>query len=215
MTSDDQSEATDYHYQTFVNCRKSLQKHPIPSQIPTSTLTTASDTYLEDSDNPTPFLKSGGDKALPQYSGRANEDINAFFYKLKIFPRHPSIENCHLHKSTTSDNSTQSKYLCTLLGLCLSSEVLHQFLVNSKFKDKGIEMYHHLQSTKQSVSKSSASRLFQLIFHTKIAKDESFELFARQLRTTYRACNYHLPTLQMKKVISPKGVTLPIQRFLF
>ena len=117
LVSDDRSEATEYDYNTFFNPGKSVQK--FPAQIPTSTLTTTSDAYIEDLDNPTPFLKLGGDKALPKYAGRANEDINAFFYKLRIFLRHPSIVNCHLQESTNEENSSQSKYLCTLLGLYL------------------------------------------------------------------------------------------------
>ena len=80
MISDDQSEDTDYNYETFVNRGKSDLKQQIPLQIPTSNLTTTSDVYLDDLDNTTPFLKSGRDKSLPRYSGRATEDINAFFY---------------------------------------------------------------------------------------------------------------------------------------
>ena len=48
----------------FVNHGKLVPKPNIPTQVPTNTLTTASDTYLEDPDNLTPFIKSGGDKAL-------------------------------------------------------------------------------------------------------------------------------------------------------
>ena len=102
-------------------------------------------TYTDYTDDPTPFLTAGGDKALPRYSGRKNEDINAFFYKLRIFLNHPSINNYHKHKTTTSFNYNESKHLSTLLSLCLLGEALHPFLDNSRFDNKGIEMYHHLR----------------------------------------------------------------------
>lgn len=45
-----------------------------------------------------PFLTAGPDKALPRYSGKEQEDINEFVYKLKIFLEHPSIDNCQKEK---------------------------------------------------------------------------------------------------------------------
>ena len=97
LVSDNQSVVTDYGYHTFVHeAKKSTKKHDILEQIPTNTLTTSSELYLEDPDNPTPFLKAGGDKALSRFPGKPTEDINTFSHKLKIFLRHPSASKCHL-----------------------------------------------------------------------------------------------------------------------
>ena len=57
IISKDHSSATEYDYHTFVSHGK-VQKQHIPNHVPRSTLTTTLDNYLEDPDNPTPFIKS-------------------------------------------------------------------------------------------------------------------------------------------------------------
>ena len=133
-------------------------------------------------------MPAGGDKALPKYAGEKNEDINAFFYKLRIFLSCPSINNCHQQKQTTDENIQESKNLRTLLGLCLSGEALHPFLANTRFDNKGIEMYYHLRQMKNPISQAYISTLFQSIFHTKIKKNESFDSFGKQRRIIFRSC---------------------------
>ena len=152
------------------------------------TYTTSSVIYTDFTEDPTPFLTVGGGKALPCYSGKKNEDINAFFFKLCIFLSHPSISNCHTQKHTTCSNYVESKNLSTPLGLCISGEALHPFLVNSRFDNKGIELYRHLKQMQNSIQHVSASTLSQSMFHTKIKGDESFDSFRTRLRTIYRSC---------------------------
>ena len=60
------------------------QTNQVPQNIDRP-IATSSVSYTEYSDDPTPFISSGGNKALPKYSGKKSEDINAFFYKLRIF----------------------------------------------------------------------------------------------------------------------------------
>lgn len=61
-------------------------KQIIPSHVSDATdSTTATDSeYI--SNSTLPFLTSGSSKALPTYTGKTNEDINNFFYKL-----HPTL----------------------------------------------------------------------------------------------------------------------------
>ena len=105
MISDDQSEVTDYDYTTFIHTKPGpTSKATLPSHYNNGPPTTSSASYVDTLNNPTPFLTAGSEKALPKYSGKPSDDLNAFIFKLKIFLRHPSINNCHLQDKTDSSN---------------------------------------------------------------------------------------------------------------
>ena len=101
--------------------------------------------YLEDPNNPIAFLKAGGNKFLQRIVGKPRKDINTFFYKLCI--KYGKLALNFLKKLN------QSRYLYTLRDLCLSGEVLQLFLENTKFAEKGIETYQHIDSIKHQFQK--------------------------------------------------------------
>ena len=77
-----------------------MKNQQIPENIPEK-YTTSFVTYTDFTEDPMPFLSAGGKKVPPKNSVKKTEDINTFFYKLQIFPSHPSINNCHRQKITT------------------------------------------------------------------------------------------------------------------
>ena len=171
-------------YERFLNDKWLTEV--IPSQV--SVKSTATANSADDANATLPFLNSTSSKAIPTYSGKTSEDVNEFLFKLKIFLQHPSIANCHKQANTTPANAHQSKNLATLLGLCISGDVLSPFIDNPMFEDKGIEMVHHLISMKHPSSQASASAVYNNMYSTKIRKHETFEAFAKRLRTQYRTC---------------------------
>ena len=157
--------------------------------IPTQVSFNSNDPSLDHGSSTLPFLSSISSKALPTYSGKASEDINEFLYKLKIFLNHPSIDNCQKDSSTTHLNAIKSKNLATsLLGLCISYDTLSPFINNEIFKDKGVEIVHHLISMKHSSSQVSASAIYNNMYSMKIQKHETFDAFAKHLQTQYYTC---------------------------
>ena len=150
--------------------------------------TTHTNTISDDSQLAIPFLSASSHKALPKYPGNANTDINEFIYKLKPFLQHKSIDNCHLLSSTTEEVAEQSKSLAALLSMCLSGPALSPFIDNPTYDDQDIEILNHLMDLKHPVSTSSAATIYNSLHSQKIAKDKSFDNFAKHLRLMYKTC---------------------------
>ena len=168
---------------------KFISEKWLANVIPTHVSLHSKDTSSSNTDSTTlSFLSSTLSKALPTYSEKSSEDINEFLYKLKIFLNHPSIDNCHKESSTTTLNFQKLKNLSTLLGLCISGDVLSPFIDNQFFEDKGIEMVHHLILMKHPALQASASVVYNNMYSMKIWKTISFEAFAKRLRNHYRTC---------------------------
>jgi hypothetical protein len=173
---------------------------PAPSSFSNSSSSNPKTTFIQDNDvystadhtNSTessfPFLPNNSTTLLPKYSASDDEDINQFIFKLKMFLSHPSINNCHLHKSTTTHNSYQSSNLAKLLTLCISGDALSPFINDDTFNDKGIEMYHHLMEMKYPTSSSNADAAYNAMYNFKIKTNETIAAFGARLRTTYKQC---------------------------
>ena len=182
---DDDSLATN----DYVKILKQNQIRGIPHRVNISNQdTTHTNTVSDDSQIAVPFPSASSLKALPKYSGHSTSDINEFIYKLKPFLQHKSIDNCHLLSSTTDAAVKQSKNLAALLSMCLSGPALSPFIDNPTYDDKGIEMLNHLMDLKHPVSTSSAATIYNSLHTQKIAKDDSFDAFAKRLRLTYKTC---------------------------
>ena len=106
--TDDESIAT-YDYNMILP----PHRQKIPAKVHVQPSTTNDTTVSYDSNNATPFLSIGSDKALPKYSGTSNEDINEFLFKLRPFLRHESINDCHLDPLTNDTNRENSKHLAS------------------------------------------------------------------------------------------------------
>ena len=92
-----------YNYNTIL---KPEHQHRIPNkdQVPDSI---AGNTVFTDSATTKQFLSVSSNKTLSKYNGKARDDINEFIYKLRVFLNHLSIDNYHLHESTTTSNAEQ------------------------------------------------------------------------------------------------------------
>ena len=87
-----------HDYDTFLNISlPNTRQLTFPKAGPNTQIVSSRVIYKDSTDDPTPFVIVGGDKVLSHYAGKNSEDINAFFFKLRIFINHPSVDNCHLH----------------------------------------------------------------------------------------------------------------------
>ena len=162
---DDQTMGT-YDYNAILK-----QQHQVQTSI-LDKVTAPSQTTSPD--NATPFLSASSNKALPKYSGKPNEDITEFVYKLNVFLKHQSIGKCHLEPCTNDTNAEKSKNLAALLSLCLHGHAISSFIDNPLYKDKGIEMLNHLMELKHPTSKTSASTVYTALTNQRIGPKESF-----------------------------------------
>ncbi len=182
--NDDHTMAS-YDYNAIL--KRSRVNTAIPERVTVQdSLTAPSQTTAPD--NATPFLSASSNKALPKYSGKPNEDITEFIYKLNVFLKHPSIGKCHLNASTNDTNAEQSRNLAALLSLCLHGHAISSFIDNPLYEDKGIEMLNHLMELKHPTSKTSASMIYTALTNQHIRPKESFEEFAKRLRIMYKTC---------------------------
>ena len=117
----------------------------VPGRVHVPPCPTADTTVTTESHNATPFLTAGSEKTLPKYSGKPKDDIHEFIFKLRPFLKHSSIDNWHLDASTTEDNLDKSKYLASLLCLCIS-------------------VTHYLPSSITLHSKIKVSRCFNILW---------------------------------------------------
>ncbi len=91
--NDDDSHTT-YSYAKILP-RQHRPTAAIPAKVHVHAGTTNDTITSSDTQSALPFLTMGSEKALPKYSGRTNDDINEFLYKLRIFLNHLFIDNCH------------------------------------------------------------------------------------------------------------------------